>query len=34
VARPPEFGKQTDEVLIEFGFASDEIDALKQNKVI
>ena len=25
VARPPEFGEQTDEVLAEFGFTADEI---------
>jgi crotonobetainyl-CoA:carnitine CoA-transferase CaiB-like acyl-CoA transferase len=30
VARPPEFGEQTNEVLAEFGFAADEIGALKQ----
>jgi crotonobetainyl-CoA:carnitine CoA-transferase CaiB-like acyl-CoA transferase len=34
VARPPEFGEQTDEVLAEFGFTADEIGALKQNKVV
>jgi len=34
VARPPEFGEQTDEVLAEFGFTRDEIGALKQNKVV
>jgi crotonobetainyl-CoA:carnitine CoA-transferase CaiB-like acyl-CoA transferase len=33
-ARPPEFGEQTQEVLAEFGFTSDEIDRLKQNKVV
>jgi crotonobetainyl-CoA:carnitine CoA-transferase CaiB-like acyl-CoA transferase len=25
VARPPEFGEQTDEVLAKFGFSADEI---------
>ena len=34
VARPPEFGEQTGEVLAEFGFSADEIDALKQGKVV
>jgi len=34
VARPPEFGEQTDEVLAEFGFSADEINALKQGKVV
>jgi crotonobetainyl-CoA:carnitine CoA-transferase CaiB-like acyl-CoA transferase len=34
VARPPEFGQQTDEVLAEFGFTADEICALKQSKVV
>jgi crotonobetainyl-CoA:carnitine CoA-transferase CaiB-like acyl-CoA transferase len=34
VARPPEFGEQTDEVLAEFGFTKDEIGALKQSKVV
>jgi crotonobetainyl-CoA:carnitine CoA-transferase CaiB-like acyl-CoA transferase len=34
VARPPEFGEQTEEVLAEFGFTTDEISALKQNKVV
>ena len=34
VARPPEFGEQTDEVLAEFGFAADEIAALRQAKVV
>jgi crotonobetainyl-CoA:carnitine CoA-transferase CaiB-like acyl-CoA transferase len=33
-APPPEFGEQTDEVLAEFGFTKDEIDKLRQNKVI
>ena len=34
VARPPEFGEQTDDVLAEFGFARDEIGELRQNKVV
>ena len=34
VARPPEFGEQTDEVLAEFGFTADEIGALRQNKIV
>jgi crotonobetainyl-CoA:carnitine CoA-transferase CaiB-like acyl-CoA transferase len=34
VARPPEFGEQTEEVLAEFGFTADEIGSLKQNKVV
>jgi formyl-CoA transferase len=34
VARPPEFGEQTDEVLAEFGFSADEITSLRQNKVV
>ncbi len=34
VARPPLIGEQTDEVLAEFGFGSDEIAALKQDKTI
>ena len=34
VARPPEFGEQTDEVLAEFGFTVDEIGALKQGQVV
>ena len=33
-ARPPEFGEQTEEVLAEFGFTADEINALRQNKVV
>ena len=33
-ARPPEFGEQTDEVLAEFGFGADEIEALRQGKVV
>jgi crotonobetainyl-CoA:carnitine CoA-transferase CaiB-like acyl-CoA transferase len=34
VARPPEFGEQTDEVLAEFGFSKDEIADLRQRKVV
>ena len=34
VARPPEFGEQTDEVLAEFGFTADEIGALRRDKVV
>jgi crotonobetainyl-CoA:carnitine CoA-transferase CaiB-like acyl-CoA transferase len=34
VARPPEFGEQTDEVMAEFGFSAEEIGRLKQTKVI
>jgi crotonobetainyl-CoA:carnitine CoA-transferase CaiB-like acyl-CoA transferase len=34
VARPPEFGEQTEEVLAEFGYGADEIAALKQAKVV
>ena len=34
VARPPEFGEQTEEVLAEFGFGSDEIAELRQRKVV
>src|ERR1700691_880379 len=33
-ARPPEFGEQTDAVLAEFGFTKDEIDRLRQAKVV
>ena len=33
-ARPPELGEQTDEVLAEFGFSADEINSLRQNKVV
>jgi len=33
VARPPEFGQQTDEVLKEFGFGADEIATLRDAKV-
>ncbi|MET0220343.1 MAG: CaiB/BaiF CoA-transferase family protein [Tardiphaga sp.] len=34
VARPPEFGEQTEEVLAEFGFSADEIAALREAKVV
>jgi formyl-CoA transferase len=34
VARPPEFGEQTDEVLAEFGFTRDEIGELRRDKVV
>jgi formyl-CoA transferase len=34
VARPPEFGEQTDEVLAEFGFSKDEIGKLRRAKVV
>ena len=34
VARPPEFGEQTEELLAEFGFARDEIADLRQRKVV
>jgi crotonobetainyl-CoA:carnitine CoA-transferase CaiB-like acyl-CoA transferase len=33
-ARPPEFGEQTEEVLGEFGFTTDEIGKLKGAKVV
>ena len=33
-ARPPEFGEQTDEVLSEFGFSTEEISELRQAKVV
>jgi formyl-CoA transferase len=33
-ARPPEFGEQTDEVLEEFGFSTEEIAALWEAKVV
>jgi hypothetical protein len=33
-ARPPEFGEQTDEVLAEFGFSAEEIEGLRQSKVV
>ncbi|MET4036870.1 MULTISPECIES: CoA transferase [unclassified Bradyrhizobium] len=34
VARPPEFGEQTSELLAEFGFAPDEIAELRRVKVV
>ena len=34
VARPPDFGEQTDELLAEFGFGADEIADLRQRKVV
>ncbi|MDT4740690.1 CoA transferase [Bradyrhizobium sp. WYCCWR 12699] len=34
VARPPEFGEQTDEVLKEFGLSADEIAGLRDAKVV
>ena len=34
VARPPEFGEHTDEVLREFGFGAEEIAELKKRKVV
>jgi crotonobetainyl-CoA:carnitine CoA-transferase CaiB-like acyl-CoA transferase len=34
VARPPEFGEQTEEVLAEFGFTRDEIGSLRQKKIV
>ncbi|WP_027575736.1 CaiB/BaiF CoA-transferase family protein [Bradyrhizobium sp. WSM1743] len=34
VARPPEFGEQTEEVLMEFGLAADEIARLREARVI
>ena len=34
VARPPDFGEQTEEVLAEFGFAADEVADLKARKVV
>jgi crotonobetainyl-CoA:carnitine CoA-transferase CaiB-like acyl-CoA transferase len=33
-ARPPEVGEHTEEVLAEFGFATDEIAALREGKVV
>ncbi len=33
-ARPPEFGEQTDEILAEFEFTKDEINSLKQAKIV
>ena len=34
VARPPEFGEQTEEVLKEFGLSADEIGRLRDAKVV
>src|ERR1700759_3543294 len=34
VAPPPEFGEQTEEVLAEFGFSTDEIAELRRGKVV
>lgn len=34
VARPSEFGEQTDEVLVEFGFGKEEIAELRPHKVV
>ncbi|MDD1518444.1 hypothetical protein DCG74_31140 [Bradyrhizobium sp. WBAH42] len=34
VARAPELGEQTDEVLKEFGFGADEIARLRDAKVV
>jgi formyl-CoA transferase len=34
VARPPEFGEQTDEVLKEFGFNKEEVARLREAKVV
>ncbi|MCS3928181.1 crotonobetainyl-CoA:carnitine CoA-transferase CaiB-like acyl-CoA transferase [Bradyrhizobium elkanii] len=34
VARPPEFGEQTDEILKEFGLSADEIATLRNAKVV
>jgi formyl-CoA transferase len=33
-ARPPEFGEQTEEVLAEFGFGTEEIAELRKHKVV
>jgi formyl-CoA transferase len=33
-ARPPEFGEHTEEVLAEFGFATEEIKELRERKVV
>jgi crotonobetainyl-CoA:carnitine CoA-transferase CaiB-like acyl-CoA transferase len=33
-ARPPGFGEQTEEVLAEFGFSANEIEGLRQAKVV
>ena len=34
VAPPPEFGEQTEEVLAEFGFTEEDIEALRLSKVV
>jgi crotonobetainyl-CoA:carnitine CoA-transferase CaiB-like acyl-CoA transferase len=34
VAPPPEFGEQTDEVLVDFGFSESEIAELRQAKIV
>ena len=34
MARPPEFGEQTEEVLVEFGFGADEIAELRRGVVV
>ncbi len=34
VARPPEFGEQTDEVLAELSFTADEVASLRLKKVV
>jgi crotonobetainyl-CoA:carnitine CoA-transferase CaiB-like acyl-CoA transferase len=34
VAPPPEFGEQTEEVLTEFGFSTDEIAELRRHKIV
>jgi hypothetical protein len=34
VARPSEFGEDTDEVLAQFGFSGDEISLLRRNKLV
>jgi formyl-CoA transferase len=33
-ARPPEVGEQTEELLAEFGFGTDEIADLRRDKVV
>jgi crotonobetainyl-CoA:carnitine CoA-transferase CaiB-like acyl-CoA transferase len=33
-ARPPEFGKQTEEVLAEFGLGADEVAQFRQREVV
>jgi crotonobetainyl-CoA:carnitine CoA-transferase CaiB-like acyl-CoA transferase len=33
-ARPPEVGEQTDEILGEFGFSTEEIAALRKDKIV